>query len=462
MLTTQKKALTTQKKATAGQGGTITRLAVATLASGLIMQPALGRDQNEIAKQPQSMPDMFTAMANDTTIDLGLRNFYFNRDFRDKSTDNRGNTLPGTAESWSQGARVDLQSGYFADIIGFDASWFGALKLIGEDDKFGSGALRQKSSKVKNGKVVANQESYDKIGQAYLKARFGDDNINAHLKAGRMLLDTPLLNDSNSRTTPSSTQGILAELEVYKLGFYGIFSDKASGKTESGFHSYKNANGDTWNVGILGASFALENGLAFHAATGKADKYIKQNFLNGSYTLDLGSKTALLLDGYYQTSKDDGRYYDGKLDSKLWNLASRLSFDNLSFMLSFQSVIGDSFDYCWDGCNHDDNGLITWNAVQYLDFNKKNEKSWQSRVDYSFDNWGIPGLSIMARYVTGEFKDTKKVSEWERNTDLRYTFKNGTLEGLAITWRNATVRSATKGNSIDENRLIIDYTIPLI
>ncbi|MTI12197.1 OprD family outer membrane porin [Sansalvadorimonas verongulae] len=436
------------------KGRTLTSMAVATIVSAMAL-PALA-EQREAP---------FSDMMDETSVDLSLRNFYFNRDYQEKHLDkDSNNKKPGTVESWSQAARLDLKSGYFDDLIGFDASLFGNLKLVGDEEKFGSGALRPGHAHPKNGKIVADQKSYSKLGQAYLKARFGNDDLNANLKAGRMFIDTPLLNDNDSRATPSTTQGIYGEMEACGLEFYGLYSDKASDRTESGFHSYKNDNGDTWKVGIIGAKYSLDE-LTLHASTGKADKFKKQNFLNASYTLDLGSKTSLMLDGYYQTVKDDGHYYTkngGKLDSKLWNLATQLSVDSLSFLLSYQSVIGDELDYDWGGS--DNNGLVTWNAVQILDFNRKDEKSWQARIDYSFDSLGIPGLKLMTRYVHGSYKDkdTKKQHEWERNTDLSYTFSNSSLDGLSITWRNATVHSADKSVSLDENRLIVNYTLPII
>ncbi len=39
--------------------------------------------------------------------------------------------------AWGQGVAVDYQSGYFADIIGFDATYYGAMKL-GASDYFNS------------------------------------------------------------------------------------------------------------------------------------------------------------------------------------------------------------------------------------------------------------------------------------------------------------------------------------
>jgi hypothetical protein len=50
--------------------------------------------------------------------------------------------------------------------------------------------------------------------------------------------------------------------------------------------------------------------------------------------------------------------------------------------------------------------------------------------------------------------------EWERNMDIGYVIQSGALKNLGVKWRNATVRS-NFGNDLDENRLIVSYTLPL-
>ncbi|SMP65617.1 OprD family outer membrane porin, partial [Pseudomonas panipatensis] len=96
--------------------------------------------------------------------------------------------------------------------------------------------------------------------------------------------------------------------------------------------------------------------------------------------------------------------------------------------------------------------------------------SWQARYDYNFAGLGIPGLTFMTRYVKGTGIDQLTTSEdgheWERDTDIAYVFQEGPVKGLGIKWRNATTRSnyaqnSTSSNSVDENRLIVSYTMPL-
>ncbi|MBN0654309.1 OprD family outer membrane porin, partial [Pseudomonas aeruginosa] len=50
--------------------------------------------------------------------------------------------------------------------------------------------------------------------------------------------------------------------------------------------------------------------------------------------------------------------------------------------------------------------------------------------------------------------------EWERNTDLGYVVQSGPLKNLWVKWRNATVRS-NFANDLDENRLILSYSLTL-
>lgn len=122
------------------------------------------------------------------------------------------------------------------------------------------------------------------------------------------------------------------------------------------------------------------------------------------------------------------------------------------------------------GFDYDDRAIFLANSVQIMDFNAKDERSWQARYDYDFEGLGIPGLSFMTRYVRGSNIDNGAfVSDgkrWERNSELRYTVQAGALEGLNLRWRNATLRQNDAGlagsTDIDENRLIVSYTWNLL
>lgn len=130
--------------------------------------------------------------ADEAQFSASTRTLYFNRDFREGAGDiNR--------VSLSQALRVDYVSAQLADRITFGASLFANLKLDGRHNDAGTGALH-----TDNG----DTEGYAKLGQAYIDVALTE---NASLRAGRMVLGTPLLNDSDSRATPSATQAIVLQ-----------------------------------------------------------------------------------------------------------------------------------------------------------------------------------------------------------------------------------------------------------
>ena len=130
-----------------------------------------------------------------------------------------------------------------------------------------------------------------------------------------------------------------------------------------------------------------------------------------------------------------------------------------SFTAGYQHLSGDTgFAYIAGA----DNALI--NLVQINDFGNQDERSWQLRYDFDFAALGVPGLTFMTRYLSGDNVDRgaglSEGKTWERNTDLAYVVQSGPLKNLGLRLRNATTRSNI-GADLDENRFIVSYSLPL-
>ena len=67
------------------------------------------------------------------------------------------------------------------------------------------------------------------------------------------------------------------------------------------------------------------------------------------------------------------------------------------FGLGFQDMNGDTGFAYIDGS---DPFLV--NFVQINDFANADERSWQARYDYNFASIGVPGLTFMTRYISGD------------------------------------------------------------
>ncbi len=125
-----------------------------------------------------NVPSMADETTDYGTMDAHFRTVYFNRDKDDDNSD---------SVAGSQALMLKYKSAYLGDMLGIDASGYGNLKLYGPDGKGGTGVLYDEES--------GSQSSYYKLGEINLKAKF-DDTADARI--GRMVIDTPLLNDSDS------------------------------------------------------------------------------------------------------------------------------------------------------------------------------------------------------------------------------------------------------------------------
>uniref|UniRef100_UPI000F08B769 OprD family outer membrane porin n=1 Tax=Pseudomonas viridiflava TaxID=33069 RepID=UPI000F08B769 len=98
-------------------------------------------------------------------------------------------------------------------------------------------------------------------------------------------------------------------------------------------------------------------------------------------------------------------------------------------------------------------------------FDNAREKSWQLRHDYDFAGLGVPGLTLMNRYISGENVHTGTITdgeEWARETELAYVFQSGAFKRLSVKWRNSTMRRDYSTNQFDENRVIVSYPLSLL
>jgi len=80
------------------------------------------------------------AFVEDTKAGLELRNFYFNRDFRQ---DNLTSANQSKQEEWAQGFILRVESGYTEGTVGFGVDALGLLgvKLYSSEDTAGSGLM---------------------------------------------------------------------------------------------------------------------------------------------------------------------------------------------------------------------------------------------------------------------------------------------------------------------------------
>src|SRR5690554_830425 len=413
--------------------------------SSIALAVALGNGL--IATQAVAQGEGFVEGASAT---LSNRTFYFNRDFRD-------NVGQSKREETATGLVLHFQSGFTQGPVGLgaDVLAMGALKLDSGRDRSGTKLLPQDA----DGSIP---NEYAEIRGA-VKARLGSDTI---LRYGYHLPENPVVAHEDSRILPNhyfgysitntSIDGLL--LEAGRMTDRGDMNGSSQYEDPYGFSG---GDIDHDKVTYAGGTYEFADNLSASLYTSKAEDLWKRHFAGITHTAELGNGLSLTTDlAHYHTSDDSpvGEEFGNKATSLAFTLGAGFH----DFTVAYQRMGGDS------GYEYADNAIYLANSVQVIDFNAKDERSWQARYDYNFEGMGIPGLSFMTRYVRGsnidtDFEGANRDTRWERDTDIRYTVQSGALQGLDLTWRNATLRQdAAFGGDIDENRLIASYTWTLL
>ncbi|SDU18899.1 outer membrane porin, OprD family [Pseudomonas pohangensis] len=409
-----------------------------------------------------SMPMLAHAeFIKDSKGTIELRNFYMNRDYRQDAPQvpikgKPGDTKAYSAE-WAQGFLVRLESGFTEGPVGFGVDGLGlvGVRLDSGRGRSGTGLL---PSSNETGEAPSEYASLGATGKMRISKSV--------LKGGTLQLKNPAVGSNDSRLLPQTFLGTHGNmLEIEGLDFNAGQLEKVK-QRDSTDNQDLTLNGkpleSSDHFQFAGGTYALTKELSLAYYYSKLEDIYSQNFGGIIYTLPLADGQFIKADLRYAKSDDTGDNKAGSLDNKSANGMLSYGIGAHTFSAAYQQMNGDNaFAYI----GGTDPYLV--NYVQIGDFAGIDEKSWQARYDLNFASYGIPGLSLMTRYVNGDNIDrgsnVSEGEEWERDTDIAYAFQDEALKGLAVKWRNATYRSnLNKGTKdLDENRLIISYTTAL-
>ncbi|TBU89989.1 OprD family porin [Phytopseudomonas dryadis] len=415
--------------------------------SVIALAVAAGTSQMAVASS-QSESNGFI---EDSSFNIFNRALYFNRDFR--------NAAPGSqsyAEETGLGIRLLYESGFTQGTVGFgfDAHSLSSIKVD-------SGRGRHSTGQFGTTSDGRGEDTQTEVGGA-IKLRLSD----TVLKYGNQFTSSPVFATDDSRILPEVATGTLLtsnEIEGLELtaGRFTAMSsqvgsgrDGINGKGEPGLTS----------ANIVGASYAFTDNFSGAIHHSDVEDFFKKTYVNLNYNLPLSDEQALNFDfNAYKTSGDGEERY-GEVDNKIWSLAAAYSLSAHTFTVAHQRSSGDAgYAYGVDGGGT----VFLANSVQMRDFNGKDEKSWQARYDLDMSTFGVPGLSFMARYITGSDIDVgpgSDLNRWERNLEAKYVVQDGAAKDLSFRVRQATYRadSGYEGGKLDEVRVIVEYPLSVL
>lgn len=396
-----------------------------------------------------ALPSMAEAdFFEDSKAELELRNYYFNSDFR------QDNASQSKRDEWAQGLILSYQSGFTEGPVGFGVDALGLFGL-----KLDSGPDRQNTGLLPVGDDKA-PDDYSRLG-ATAKARISKSVV----KVGTLIPKLPTVLPSDGRLLPQTFRG--TQLTSTDIDNMTLDAGRLTSNTLRNVSGHDDI--EVAGKGIRGgspsdqfdfasASYNWSKTFVTSYHYGGLEKNYKQHIVNLVHTLPIGQGQSLKTDLRYADSSKDG---NTNVDNQALGARFTYRIGGHSFGAAWQSMKGETGFPHLDGT---DSFLVNYVMIS-ADFASPEEKSWQARYDFDFATLGIPGLTFMTRYLKGDnFERSPGVegTEWERNTDIRYAFQSPALRNLDVAWRNGSYRSNGSGNDIDQNRLIVSYTLPLL
>lgn len=392
---------------------------------------------------------------DDAKVTLGLRNYYFNRNYLNNTDPRINGERQGQASGWTQSFILDARSGYTEGTVGFGLDVLGmySMKLDGNANSSNSGLLPEHGP-------ATNRNVPDEFGRTAVaaKAKFSK----TELKVGEWFAVLPVLRADDGRSLPQTFQGAqITSSEIDGLTLYGGQFWKNSQRHDASREdmSYSGVEGGDFNFAGGEFRFNANNTMVglWHA---RLEDIYKQSYLQLTHSQPVGDWVLGANLGYV-TGKDEGAAKAGDLDNKVYQGALSAKKGNNTFTVTYQKMGGDTKFMRVDGAS---GGTLVNDGFTNA-FDAPNERSWQLRHDYNFAGLGVPGLTLMNRYTSGSNIHTNgrtDIEEWARESELAYTIQEGTLKNLSVRWRNSNLRRDGTGQDFHENRLIINYPLSIL
>jgi hypothetical protein len=397
---------------------------------------------------------MAEGFVDDTKATLTFRNAYFNRNFTNPAYPN-SNAPQGKAEEWTQSFILDAKSGFTQGVVGFGVDVLGlySVKLDGGKGTGGTQLLPIHE----DGRPA---DDFGRLGVA-AKAKIS----NTELKIGEWMPVLPILRSDDGRSLPQTFRGgqitskELAGLTLYGGQFRGNSPRNDASMEDMSLNGRGAFLSDRFNFG--GGEYAFnEKRTQIGLWYAQLEDIYNQKFINVLHSQPIGDVTLGANLGYFW-GEEDGSKLAGDLDNKTPYALLSAKYKGNTLYVGLQKVSGDDG---WFRVNGTSGGTLA-NDSYNSSYDNAKEKSWQLRHDLDFAILGVPGLTLMNRYISGENVHIGAVTdgkEWGRESELAYTVQNGTFKSLNFRWRNSSIRRDYNTNEFDENRIFISYPLSLL
>ena len=395
------------------------------------------------------LPGQAAGFVDDASVNLNLRNFFINRNFTNPGK------AQGLAQEWTQNFILDAKSGFTQGTVGFgvDALGLYSIKLDGGKGSGGTQLLP----------VGSDGRPADDFGRLAVagKMKIGK----TVLKVGEWMPVLPILRSDDGRSLPQTFEGAQVTSQDFDgLTLYGGQFRKNSPRNDSSMDDMfmqgkATVTSDRFN--FVGGEYTFNEKRTMVGLWNAELKDIyQQQYLQVTHSQPLGDWTLGANLGYFRGT-EEGSAKAGNLDNRTVSALLSARYGGNTFYVGLQKVSGDDG---WMRVYGTSGGTLA-NDTYNSSYDSAREKSWQLRHDYNFAALGVPGLTLMNRYLSGSNVHTGTITdgkEWGRETELAYTLQSGTFKDLNLRIRNSTIRRDYSTSEFDENRLIVSYPLNIL
>ncbi|YCH30184.1 OprD family porin [Erwinia sp. D4-22] len=243
---------------------------------------SLAQDNNNALSHPLLSDPFFS----DSSLTLSLRNYwkYLKEDAANPKT---------VHAAWGQGLTLDYKSGYFADLIGFDLSYYGAVKLGASDFFDTRGILYKAGQENKKG----NAQGFSKFGQRYVKLKLGDDKLKSEMHGGWESLPNFGVINTSLRLSPITYLGWNGVADLGDMRLRAAYVSRSIDRSSPQQVHFKTNNGKDIDHIATGEIIYSGDGLTLKYGIGESEGYLRrqQLFLSGDVTPHLSVASQLYL-----------------------------------------------------------------------------------------------------------------------------------------------------------------------
>lgn len=382
----------------------------------------------------------------------------------------------GHQRDWEQALMVNFRSGFTQGAVGIGVDSF----------VYANATLDSSSGHIGGPNLQVDghgnpTDGYAKGGGA-IKLRLS----NTTLKVGDMETTAPVFTTGYYYQLNQTVSGLMVDSnEINDLTLHAGHFTSGTGRlstARNGELGMTYAGVNTPEVNYVGGVYSVSPQLSF-SLYGARFKDLEDNYyFNANYVYVISDEQSLTTDFNMYRVLDSGQANAGSINVTAASLAMTYAIGAHAFGFAHVRIMGDEpFDYAAIGstspgvaAGKPSASIYVANSVELSDFNSPGERSWQLNYGLDMAGYGVPGLSMMAKYIYGSHingtgVDTSSAyfgfygaNEKEQEVDLsaKYVVQSGSAKDLSFSLvlaKHTGNQSTTGANTLA--RLIVDYPI---